>query len=314
MSRMSPETLTVGLLAVILSAAGAMTVRWYLAEDVPPPPAPPVKTNVPLASNDLPAGKRVALGDIAILPMNDDEIARRDLPMERTMLNPDQIIGRVLKEPLTPGEPFETTNLYPVGTGPSVADRLKPGLRAVTVNIADSAAVDGLASPGSRVDVLFRSSSRRAQRGVSPIPEATLTLVDSVELLAVDDIITPGVVPSGEIQSVTLAVTPEEATVLKAVEGRGELSLSLRGPGESIADYRPRPVTLERLLGVRPAPKPFVVEVYRGGSRQTVVFERDQVTEESFGGFDNLLSGPLGSRRGTNPLGSAPPAAAGGGG
>ena len=302
MSRISPETLTVGLLAVILSTAGAFTVRHYLAEDVPQPPAPPSLINVPLASNQLPAGKRLALGDIAIVPMTEAEIQDRELPMDRTMLNPEQIIGRVLKESITPGEPFVMTNLYPVGTGPNLAERLKPGLRAVTVDVAGSAAVDGMASPGSVVDVLFRSTSRGSIRGSAAIPEATMTLVEGVEVLALDNITTPGVVPSGAIKTITLAVSPEEATVLKAVEGRGALSLSLRAPGETMAQYRPERVTLEKLLGVRPAPAPFMVEVYRGGARQTLVFERDQVAEESFGGLSNLLSGPVsGSRTSTAP-------------
>jgi len=301
LSRISPETLTVGLLAVILSTAGAFTVRYYLTEDVPVPPAPPSAIIVPLASNELPAGKRLALGDIAIMPMTPAEIRDRELPMERTMLNPEQIIGRVLKESITPGEPFVTTNLYPVGTGPNLAERLKPGLRAVTVDVAGSAAVDGMASPGSVVDVLFRSTARGSSRGSAAIPEATMTLMEGVEVLALDNITTPGVVPSGKIKSITLAVSPEEATVLRAVEGRGALSLSLRAPGETVAQYHPERVTLEKLLGVRPAPAAFMVEVYRAGARQTIVFERDQVAEESFGGLSNLLSGPV-SRGGASSV------------
>ena len=86
-----------------------------------------------------------------------------------------------------------------------------------------------------------------------------MTLVEGVEVLALDSISTLGVVPTGEIKSVTLAVSPEDATVLKTVEGRGALSLSLRAPGEAVAEYRPERVTLEKLLGVRPPPVPYIV-------------------------------------------------------
>jgi pilus assembly protein CpaB len=174
--------------------------------------------------------------------------------------------------------------LYPEGYGPNLADNVKPGFRAVTVPIAGSGAVNGFAAPGSIVDVIFRAAARRGQRNLN-IPEVTLTLLEGVEVLALGTTSTPGIRAPGSPSNVTLAVTPEQASALKVVEGRGELSLMLRSPGE-VGAARPAQVTLEELLGLQPEPPPFTSEIYRGASRQTVTFQREQVAMESFGGID----------------------------
>jgi len=293
--------MTVGIFAVLVGLAGAFTARHYLyQEPAAPPPAAPEIINFPLASTDLPTGKRLALGDISLVPMTHQQSVDRGIRGDRAMINPDQIIGRILKQPLKPGEPFLTTNLYPEGTGPNLSDRLKPGLRAVTVDVSGSGILEGFANPGSVVDVLFRSTKSRTPSGHRSIPEATYTLVEGVEVLALGHATTPGVMSSGDVQSVTLAVTPEQAAALKVVEGRGELSLALRSSRETAGRYQPQKVTLENLLGLRPDPRPFITEVYRGGSRQTLTFAREQVVQEDFGGIDSLLlSGPVSTETST---------------
>lgn len=294
MSRITPETMTLGILAVLFGLAGAFTVRWYLHQEPPAEIAAPALVTIPMASNDLPPGKTLALGDITIQQFTREQIAEREIPTELAMTNPDQIIGRVLKSALKPGQPFLTTNLYPVGTGPSLAHRLKPGFRAVTIAVGGSGNLDGFAAPESIVDVLFRTVNDPRNPSARPLPEATYTLIEGVEVLALGNATTPGTNGSESVNRVTLAVTPQQAAALKAVEGRGELSLALRPDHSTVAGIRPARVTLDELLGIEPAPQPFVTEIYRGGSRQTVVFNRDTVMEESFGGMDSLLlSGPV---------------------
>ena len=300
MSRITPETVVVGIFAILVGLAGAYTARYYLDQEEVVVAPPPEKIDLPLASTELPAGKRLALGDIAIVPMTQQEMAERGLSTKGAMLNPDQIIGRILKQPLAPGEPFLATSLYPEGTGPSLSERLKPGLRAVTIEVEGSGLVNGFAGPGSVVDVLFRATSEATSSRGHAIPEATYTLVEGVEVLALGSITTPGTVGVENVSSVTLAVTPEQAAALKVVEGRGELSLALRATNETAERYPTQRVTIEQLLGLRQSPRPFVTEVYRGGSRQTITFAQQQVVEEEFGGIDSLLfSGPVSSEPST---------------
>ncbi|MFW6125349.1 MAG: Flp pilus assembly protein CpaB [Pirellulales bacterium] len=274
-----------GIVAILFGLVGAYGLRQYLYEEpvaAVQPPAP-ATIQVPLASNDLVAGKTLALGDVVLMPMTEADMQQRGWPLTATMLSPQQIVGRILRKSVAAGEPFLTSNLYAAGLGPNLADRLTPGYRAVTVPIHDSAAVGGFAAPGTLVDVVFRGSPP-ARSGEANLPEATFTLLEGVEVLALDNATTPGSRGTDGVSSVTLAVTREQANTLKAVEGRGELSLALRHPEERDLAGLASKVTLEELMGIQPEPEPFTAEIYRGASRQTVTFRRARVTEERFGG------------------------------
>jgi Flp pilus assembly protein CpaB len=90
--------------------------------------------------------------------------------------------------------------------------------------------VNGFAVAGTFVDVLFRL---HGLVGRPEYPETTFTLLENVEVLAVGQSTDP--IPQARSTTmagrthVTLGVTPDQANKLKVVEGRGELSLLLRG-------------------------------------------------------------------------------------
>jgi pilus assembly protein CpaB len=270
----------VAIFAVLFGLVGAYAVRRYLEPPAAPAAAPEQPVTVPLASIDLNPGRPLRLGDIVLVPMLAKERRERGLP-DDVMSNPSQIIGRILRSPMKKGEPFQPANLYPEGSGPSLAERLKPGQRAVTISIAGTGVVDGLAMPGSIVDVLFRTAAD-AQNGVS---ETTVTLLEGVEILAVGDNWVPGAQNRGVRGTVTLAVSPTQASALKIAEGRGEFSLSMRSPDDGTLAGSARAVTLDGLLNLPRREKPFTTDIYRGGSRQTLTFERGNVVKESFGGL-----------------------------
>jgi Flp pilus assembly protein CpaB len=201
------------------------------------------------------------------------------------MGSPRDIIGRTVRTPIKKGQPFLTTDLYPEGMGPSVAERLKPGLRAVAVAVDDTAAVAGLAGPGSFVDVLFRTKARAG------LQETTVTLIQNVEILALGETMLPGARADKKpdrrsLIMVTLAVSPAQASALRVVESHGDLSLAIRSPeeGPQVAANANSKMTLNKLLGVSSAGG--VMEIYRGGARQVLTFEQQRVVDEKFGGVD----------------------------
>jgi Flp pilus assembly protein CpaB len=156
--------------------------------------------------------------------------------------------------------------------GPSISERLKPGYRAVTIPIQNDAAVAGMATPGSVVDVILRTRPAAAE----PIPETTVTLLEGVEVLALGRVATPGVQMVGDARgrsevTVTLAVSPRQANALRVVEGRGELSLAMRNPSDRVISADSAPQTLHGLLGLVPAQR-HATEFYRGTARSTVTF------------------------------------------
>ena len=244
MSRLNPGTVLAGIFALLFAFTAAYVVRSFLVRE--PQAAPAAKAvvdtsmQVPSASSALLAGRTITLGDIAMRQMEiavvRKKIEANELPAD-FMTNPEQIVGRILREPIKVGDSFSAALFYPEGTGPTVADKLKPGLRAVTISVTDTGLVSGFASPTTLVDVLFRSEE------LDNFPETTFTLIEGIEVLAVGRSSYPN--SQDDASSVqdrgpnlvhaTLAVTPEQASTLLVLEGRGEMSLSLRSPDERSA-------------------------------------------------------------------------------
>ena len=207
MSRVSPGTLIVGIFALLFGLAGAFAVREYLRPaPVEPEVVVEVPSVVPLASIDLEPGRPLTISDIMLVSMTKEQLRDRDLPPEY-MTNPQQIVGRILRGGMKKGEAFGTTRFYPEGMGPPLSDRLRPGLRAVTIALGDSST--GLDDTRlAFVDVLFRANSDDER------PETTVTLISGIEVLALDGNSVPGT-RIMDAESATLAVSSANARALE---------------------------------------------------------------------------------------------------
>jgi Flp pilus assembly protein CpaB len=233
MARISTGTMTVVIFAILVGLGGAFIVRQEMAKpklEVPPAPtAAPPQVIVPVAATDLEPGQTLTINDIALLSFSQKDYPKSKYANLPYMRNPQQIQNRTLKMALRKGEAFMPEFLYPEGLGPGISDRLQAGYRAVTVPIQNVGAVQGFARPGTWVDVLFRSTAGDRR------PEITMTLLERVEVLAINESLLPNrQVDAKDLGTVTLAVTPVQAKMLKVVEGRGELSLALRHPDDTL--------------------------------------------------------------------------------
>jgi Flp pilus assembly protein CpaB len=280
------------ILAILAGLVGAYIVRSSLIrEPVAEPPAPAMVT-VPLASVDLPEGRTIAMGDIALMSMTQEEMTKQGIPAG-AMLDPDQIIGRTLKEPIRQMKPFVTGAFYLEGTRGDYTRELRPGQRAVSLQVPKNAG--GSLPPGTMVDVLFRSAERPAAQGRMAIPEVTVRLLESVRIIDVYDPPPPrqtgpavldlrrGISRTPPPPTVTLAVTPEQGEAIQAVAGRGEMTLVARPENERLAAAgRRKPLTLHDVLGIEPPPPTilFATEIYRRGSRSVNVFRDDKLVEQ----------------------------------
>lgn len=230
MGRLSPGTMTVAFAAILVGLGGAFVVRQHLHKPALPP-LPPLAVDddiiVPVALTDLEAGRMLTINDVARVRMSREKFAKSAYAGQPFLRVSEQIANRTLKVSLKQGDAFLPQSLYPEGMGPDLAERLQAGYRAVTVPIANVGAVQGFARSGSIVDVLFRVNVLEAEDR----PQETMTLLERVEVLAIDTYTQPGQqVELEQDGTVTLAVTPHQAKMLKVVEGRGELSLTLRNP------------------------------------------------------------------------------------
>jgi len=277
MKNLNPGTLILGIFAMLFGLTGAYAVKQHLQKAPPEPPKPPRAEIVPMAGADLPRGRTVTLGDVMLVKMTPAEMEKRNLP-PLMMMNPKQIIGRTLREAVKKGDAFQITSFYPEGTGPSVAEALKPGCRAVTIELEANSGDIAMIQPSTIVDVIFRTRADKTEQ----IPEATVTLLEAVEVLALGyqqmegSVVRPD--PSRGQQScqVTLAVTPEQAKTLKTVEGRGTISLVVRNQKDSEVAARGSAQTLSGLLNLPQPEAPFVTQIYRGGKLTKMEFQNGQ--------------------------------------
>jgi len=279
MSRISPATMTAVIFAILVGLAGAYSVRMYLSDtgpvaEVEAPPAPTM-VFVPVAAREMGIGQSVSISDIVVQKYTQEEF--KDSPYANRLFMTDtvQIDGRQLQRAVKNGDAFAPDSFFAAGMGPSVTELLKPGFRAVTIPIKNVGAVEGFASPSAMVDVLFRSIASGDR------PEVTLTLLEMIEVLAVDRNVLPGQLPgaaSGRPATVTLAVTPEQAKALKAVEDRGELSLTLRHPDDgvtvvSIGLKSDDKVTIDQIIGAPAKRQTSTIEIYNGGKKTEYTFK-----------------------------------------
>lgn len=292
MGKTSSGTILLAFIAILCGLLGTYAFRKAMRpRAVAAAPVEPPMIVIPMASTDLPAGRQLTLGDIAIVRMTRKQMKDRNVHSP-FMSNTDQIIGRTLKKELNRGDTFDTLYFYPEGLGPGVAERLQSGERAVTVSVANENGLIGFAGAGQLVDVLFHAgeiesygSSDRGRWGRNSefqryLDEfgATSTLIQGVRVLALGtDTFAPvtpaGAVTRGDRLRVTLAVTPDQAEILRVVEGHGALSLTLRNPDDAATVNLDGRRTLRDVLGMPPQSNN-EMEVYRGQRVDRVYFDR----------------------------------------
>ncbi len=269
-TKVSPGTMGATVLAIAAGLVGAYTLRAALTAEEAAPAAPPTPPRlVPIATADLPLGRVITSGDVASTPMTNKDMEERGLPLDKLMLATRDIIGRRLRERVRQGETFLTTDFYLVGQGPMLTERLKPGFRAVSLSIPHVRG--GSVLTEMRVDVIFRSEPQEARNGSLAIPEVTVTIVQDAEVIhAYHPTDSRG---SSSDPVITLAVTPEDASRLRAVDGRGDISLIPRPTNDPLAlsDGNTEQYTLEDLLGleeIRARRGAWVTEAFHRGRRQ----------------------------------------------
>lgn len=283
MRRLSPGTVTLGVFAILFGLATAYAVRRYL--DVPPEvakPAPKAKTaDLVVAAVNLPAYSRIQEKYLKVVQVPAEKLPKGAVTAKSLALY------RVVKSTIMAEQPVMEESLYSVGELPTLAERLPPGHRAVTLSISGDAALNGMIQPESHVDITltFKGDSPEAQ-GM-----ATMTLMRKVLVLATSATRFPRSEDRPiKVQDITVAVTPEDANRLVLAQKYGTLSAALCGnqdDGTPLASADDRHlIDRNALLGLEPQPTPAPavvvqkrVEVWRNGKRAEMVFGADEILE-----------------------------------
>ena len=289
---LSSGTMSVGIMAIFSGLLGAYGLRALLLADqeqaITDPAPPPAMITIPLAAADLPAGRILRLGDIGIHEMTAEQMRAKGFADASVMLSPQQIMGRMIREPVVQGQPFKTTVMYLQDEQPDMSTMLQPGERAISIELPELRG--GNLQVGTMVDVLFRADQTTV--GEVSIPEGTVTLFEGVRILHVREGQTVVDAARGSRQIsigrtatkqtspvVTLAVSLEQANRLRTAEGNGAISLVPRSNADPIVPgpANPNVMTLQDLLGISKPVTPPQTEIFRGNGKSINIFEETQL-------------------------------------
>ena len=282
MKRISPGTVTIGVMAILFGLGVAYAARHYLNQSPILGPAPrPETATIVVPRVNLPQYARIRQEDLNVV-----QVPIKKVP-EGAVRMSSRALYRLVKSTIMAGQPILEENLYGVGEVPRLAEQLPPGYRAVTLQVNANSALNGMIQPQSYVDISLTVEGSNPQlEGM-----ATLTLLRRVLVLATSQNRFPRTEDNAsDLRNITVAATSEQANKLILAQRYGTLSVTLRSSVDDDAlaatgDDRDlvNPYLLLGLTPIEPVPEPEAitrsVQIWRGGKMQEVKFGVGQIQE-----------------------------------
>lgn len=204
-------------------------------------------TEIVVAATSIPTGATFSLENLSKRTVPSTGTSRRNVPASDFSL----LLGARAKVEISEGEPVLWTDVEEPFTADSFSMKITKGRRAMTVEADRKASFSGLLRPGDHVDLL---KEEKDHRGFTP-------LLSHVPVLAVDRRFLPlsSEGEEDEIDTITVSVTPDEATRLSAAARGGSISWLLRNPGD--------PGIPHKRKGMFPKSSP-PIEIWKAGIRE----------------------------------------------
>ncbi|HYF22060.1 MAG TPA: Flp pilus assembly protein CpaB [Caulobacteraceae bacterium] len=211
---------------------------------------------------------------------------------------------RVALRPIAANEPILASRVSVPGGRATLSALIEAGMRAVTIRVDDVFGVAGFVLPGDFVDVILTRPEGEAT--VANDNMRTDVLLQSVRVLAVDQLASENKDEPVVAKAATIEVTPEQAQKLALAAQVGTLSLALRGkvdptasragmiavrvddlrldgapaaaaPARAASVSAPRPPAVRRPRPAAPAaaPEAHTIEIVRAGQSSQVRVGRD---------------------------------------
>jgi len=208
------------LLAIFFGLAAAWGVRTYLLDIKEKYRTSGNFTPVVFAVKHIPKGTKISPNAIAV----------KDIPQpyvnKSAVSNPKEVIGKITTNEIFPDEQIIRERYFEgVETEQGLAYHVPEGERAVTVAVNKVSGIAGLIRSGNRVDVF--ATIEKANDAI------TTFVVQNVKVLAVDRTLNENEIqPKGGIypETVTLALTTQQAQKVILASEQGSIRLALRSP------------------------------------------------------------------------------------
>lgn len=288
MRRISPATVTFGVMAIVLGLVAAYIVRQSLqkppvaAKPAPPPPAPEEKVAVVYALYNIPKHSRVRLADLSV-----SFVPKDSKLVQGTLRYSSAAEGRITKEAIRAGQAVRNEHLLGIGEAlPDLADRLPEGHRAVTIVVQGSETGGKRLAEGDYVDLAM------TVEGTHPDLGEVLTRTIMRNVLVVDAAAGQPLVretrrssPPANLDSIiTVAVPPGDTNKLIVAQRTGTLHATLVSAKDVAAVAEPPAddaVSRRELLGLKEIvqPKKFTVEKWTGSKMEVIEMSDDRVQE-----------------------------------
>ena len=279
------------VLAAVLGLLALVVARKALNKTGGPQGTTPLVA-VAVAARDLPPGRELVAEDLTVTRLPAEVMPGGSFRAAQ------EVVGRTTLHPLVKGQAVVEPLLTPTGTRGGITALIKPGYRAMTLEVNEFSGLAGMIQPGSRVDVIATLRDEKSQQ------PAARTILQKIEVRAVGRNINPGPVaeagpPPPPSNNVTLMVTPRQAQILQLATQNGRPWLVLRNtldagepeaelttlaelrnqsdevePPEAVGPATAPVVTVPPVdpFAAPPAPAARVVQVIRGGVESTVTF------------------------------------------
>jgi pilus assembly protein CpaB len=230
------------ILAIIVARHRISTVERDILGQAAP-------TEIVVAASPIPTGATFSLENLSKRAVPAAGTSRRNVPASDYFL----LLGARAKVEISDGEPVLWTDVEEPFTTESFSLTITKGRRAMTVEADRKASFSGLLRPGDHVDLL---KEEKDHRGFTP-------LLSHVPVLAVNRHFLPlsSERAEEEIDTITVSVTPDEATRLSAAARGGSIAWLLRNPGD--------PGTPKKRKGVFPKSHP-PIEIWKAGIRERI--------------------------------------------
>lgn len=204
---------------------------------IPPPPPPSVQ--ILTASAALAGGSLIQPANVSSTSV----LAGAQMPGELvdTAQNRSSLVGAMLRVPLTPGAPILDNEVIHPGDHGFLAAVLPPGMRAVTIAVDNITGADGMIWPGDNVDVLMTQNLAGAPDDKSM---SAAVVLSNIRVIATGDTLVkdPNTgAGGGSVGTVTLEVTPEQASRCLIASNLGKLTLIVHSAQGTPKDDKAQP-------------------------------------------------------------------------
>ncbi|MFC3321155.1 Flp pilus assembly protein CpaB [Mesorhizobium cantuariense] len=153
--------------------------------------------------------------------------------------------ARQALQAISTNEPVLASKITGPGQRATLSAVLGEGMKAVSIRVNDVLGVAGFVFPGDRVDVLLTQTVRGGDGADKSFVDV---LLQSMKVLAVDQVADESKDNPTVVKSVTLEASTKDAQKLTLAAGAGQLSLALRQAAASQGETTQR-VTLSDLTG-----------------------------------------------------------------